>query len=119
MRGDEKFNKYILTKIPITKKASEITGLKLINGKLYYGNKDVGAEPISSALKQFTDFLQKSKHKIIIGHNIHTYDCPVLFNALVKCSQMDVFTSSVSGYIDTLKLFKVSHTDIVFRKELV
>jgi hypothetical protein len=52
--------------------------------------------------------LPSCEKKILVGHNIKTYDCLVLTNALQNCDLLTNFHAEVAGYMDTLKLFKVS-----------
>lgn len=56
---------------------------------------------------QLTDFFleQFGKKLILFGHNIQSFDCPVLMHALQACNKVSEFTEVVDGFVDTLKLF--------------
>lgn len=48
---------------------------------------------------------QFGKKQILFGHNIQSFDCPVLMHALQACNKVSEFTEVVDGFVDTLKLF--------------
>lgn len=48
---------------------------------------------------------QFGKKLILFGHNIQSFDCPVLMHALQACNKVSEFTEVVDGFVDTLKLF--------------
>ena len=88
-------NTYVLPKKPITPKAQEITGIKVEGSKMFCHDKEVKSVGIKEALKMFILFLAQYKKNIIIGHNIKSYDIPVLFCALNNCSIMNEFSCSI------------------------
>ena len=96
----------MLPKKAIEPRASEITGLCCRNGKLYHNGTEVKALPIKDALKGLFEFLGSSDRNIIYGHNIQSYDCHILLNALNACGMTDTLHSHLEGFVDTLKLFK-------------
>ncbi|CAC5417983.1 unnamed protein product [Mytilus coruscus] len=99
-------NTYVLPKKPITPKAQEITGIKVEGSKMFCNDKEVKSVSIKEALELFLQFLSRNKENVIIGHNIKSYDIPVLFCALNNCSIMNEFSCSIVGFLDTLQLFK-------------
>ncbi|XP_063400480.1 uncharacterized protein LOC134685041 isoform X2 [Mytilus trossulus] len=99
-------NTYVLPKKPITPKAQEITGIKVEGSKMFCHDKEVKSVGIKEALKMLILFLAQYKKNVIIGHNIKSYDIPVLFCALNNCSIMNEFSCSILGFLDTLQLFK-------------
>lgn len=111
-RGLETFSKYILPAREITPTAAEVTGLTFQNGSLYLLDKIVPAVGVKEGLTGFISFLEKSTNNVIFGHNIYNYDCPVLYNALDNCSLLDDFQSKIVGFVDTLKLFKLSFPNL-------
>ncbi|XP_063436617.1 uncharacterized protein LOC134718048 [Mytilus trossulus] len=111
-RGLETFSKYILPAREITPKAAEVTGLTFQNGSLYLLDKIVPAVGVKEGLTVFISFLEKSTNNVIFGHNIYNYDCPVLYNALDNCSLLGDFQSKIVGFVDTLKLFKLSFPNL-------
>ncbi|CAC5391995.1 unnamed protein product [Mytilus coruscus] len=99
-------NTYVLPKKPITPKAQEITGIKVEGSKMFCHDKEVKSVSIKEALELFLQFFSQNKENVIIGHNIKSYDIPVLFCALNNCSIMNEFSCSIVGFLDTLQLFK-------------
>ena len=61
--GGEKFSTYILPRKPITRKASEITGIEVVNGKMFCRNKEVNAVNISDGLDAFLNVQSKFQKK--------------------------------------------------------
>ncbi|CAG2201766.1 unnamed protein product [Mytilus edulis] len=101
-----KFNRYIKPARPILPQASEVTGLKFQNGKMYHDDKEVQSIGISNALKAFILFLKDINNTVLVGHNSKIFDVPILITALEKNGLLNNFMSSVKGFIDTLPLFK-------------
>ena len=66
--GGEKFSTYILSRKPITRKASEITGIEVVNGKMFCRNKEVNAVNISDGmdLMHFLTFYQHFRQKLFL-----------------------------------------------------
>lgn len=103
------FSCFVQPKIPVQFKASQVTGIKLIAGKLYHRGRPVEALSVSTAFDRFMDFLGDSKKNLLIGHNCKSYDCPIIFNALSACEKLSVFPEYATSFLDTLKLFKIIH----------
>ncbi|XP_071138458.1 protein PML-like [Mytilus edulis] len=101
-----KFNRYIKPARPILPQASEATGLKFQNGKMYHDDREVQSIGISNALTAFILFLKEIHNTVLVGHNSKIFDVPILINALEKNGLLNNFMSSVKGFIDTLPLFK-------------
>lgn len=113
VRNDEVFNKYIIPEKPMSSKATEITGIKVVNNKMYHNDEEVETVSIKDALIQFIDFIKKSESDaVLVGHNSKVFDLPVLFNILSKLNILEAFSSAVIGFIDTLPLFKISHPNL-------
>lgn len=82
-----------------------------MNGvKMYHHNKEVSPVPIRVGLSRFIEFLNvdSCKKSVITGHNILSYDIPVLLNALHNCGIANTFYDKVRGICDTLQVFKAS-----------
>ncbi|XP_063443777.1 protein PML-like isoform X1 [Mytilus galloprovincialis] len=105
----ESFSRFVLPQHQITPKAAEITGLTFENGQLLSNGNVLPAVHIKKCLNDFISFLEKTKNNVLIGHNVQTYDCVLLYTSLQKCNLLDKFKSTVIGFIDTLPLFKLSH----------
>ncbi|XP_063446744.1 uncharacterized protein LOC134726274 [Mytilus trossulus] len=108
----ESFSRFVLPQHQITPKAAEITGLTFENGQLLSNGNVLPAVHIKKCLNDFISFLEKTKNNVLIGHNVQTYDCVLLYTSLQKCNLLDKFKSTVIGFIDTLPLFKLSHSGL-------
>ncbi|XP_062599227.1 uncharacterized protein LOC134260699, partial [Saccostrea cucullata] len=109
--SDEYFCTYVIPQKPISTQASKVTGLALNGTTLHHNGKAVKAVPIQEALQDLISFLgnlPSKKPKILVGHTIKSYDCPILMNALRNCNTEDRFEEGVIGFLDTMKLFKLS-----------
>ena len=74
---------------------------------MYHAEEEVNAARIKSALKSFLCFLKSFQSKIVlVGHNILSFDCRVLHNALHSCDMVNDYRDIVDGYVDTLKYFR-------------
>ncbi|CAC5380086.1 unnamed protein product [Mytilus coruscus] len=93
----------------ITPKAEEITGMTFENGQLLSNGNVLPAVRIKNCLNDFIYFLEKTKNNVLIGHNVQTYDCMLLYTSLQKCNLLDKFKTTGIGFIDTLLLFKLFH----------
>ena len=47
---------------------------------------------------------------LLIGHNIKTFDCHVLLNAVKSCGMLGMLEKKVAGFLDTLSDFRSSTT---------
>ena len=94
---------------PISAKASEVNKIRVVNGKMYHNGRAVPAVTIVAALDSFINFFEDSRKNLLIGHNIRTYDCPILLNALMSYGKLSTFQRHVFDFVDTLKSFKLHH----------
>ncbi|XP_061177423.1 uncharacterized protein LOC133186204 [Saccostrea echinata] len=109
--SDECFCSYIIPKKPISFQASRVTGLRIKENTMYHNGMPVPAESIHEVLRGFISFLDNlpsDQQKILVGHNIKSYDCLVLMHALRSCGMVDDFHQQVIGYMETRKLFRLS-----------
>lgn len=105
--GDDKFDTYVTPKMPISSAAASVTGLTLRNGRLYSKGQPVEAVSIGAALDNLIQFIKKQNPPVVLaGHNIKTFDCYVLMNALELTGKLEAFLENVSGFFDTKLLFK-------------
>ncbi|XP_033734850.1 uncharacterized protein LOC117323633 [Pecten maximus] len=111
VRGKDQFSCFVMPKKRITREASQVTGIRVFRKKMYRYGKFVKAVSISDAFKQLYGFLSKTQNNILVGHNIQTYDCPILMHALSLCDKdiTEQFMSHVQGFVDTKKLFRIIH----------
>ena len=104
--GDNQFNRYITPTQNISKGASNVTKLTTVNGKLFHDGKAVTTVSVQDAMSEFTAFLKTVKNPVLVGHNIKTFDLIFLYNNLTKCQLWENFLSTVTGFVDTLHVFK-------------
>ena len=57
-------------------------------------------------LVDFINYLASKESPICVGHNIRSFDCPILVHHLLACELFDQFVDSVHGFLDTLLLYK-------------
>lgn len=111
--GNEKFSQYVMPKVPMTSKAAEVTGIDVINGKMYCHGNEVNAVKLSAAADALLNFFMKFQSKVVlIGHNIKSFDCHLLLNALESCSKTDAFLHCIAGFVDTRLLFKIFNPNL-------
>ncbi|KAK3108542.1 hypothetical protein FSP39_010193 [Pinctada imbricata] len=76
---DRSLNIYKKPSKPITPEATEATGLRYQHGEVTLNGEDVPSTNPKEGLHQFLRFLEKCPTKpFIIGHNIQTFDMPIL-----------------------------------------
>ncbi|OWF52305.1 hypothetical protein KP79_PYT09356 [Mizuhopecten yessoensis] len=69
--GDKKWSIYVFPKQPISKGASDITGISISGSRMYHHGKVVTPSSISCAIEGFLSFIQKvPKPVFLAGHNI-------------------------------------------------
>lgn len=84
---------------------------------MYHHGKRVDSKSISTAVDMLLDFCQTFQKKIIlVGHNVESFDSPILMYALDRCKKLESFTNIVDGFLDTLKFSELRdqvfhHTD--------
>ncbi|XP_062588881.1 uncharacterized protein LOC134250534 isoform X2 [Saccostrea cucullata] len=106
--GSDMFSQYILPQVPITDKATEITGLRVLGGKMFHGDEEVNAVPLVAAVDALLNFFTKFQSKIIlVGHNVKSFDCHIFINSLQNCCKTQEIGNCVAGFVDTKQLFKV------------
>ena len=93
-----------------------MTKMKCVNNKLYHNDVLVEAVGIREALLKLIKFL-KNGNVVLVGHNIKSFDIPVLFTALQNTSLEKEFEEVVSGFLDTLSLFKNVHPGLASYKQ--
>lgn len=104
--GKDTFNVYIDPRMPISQKATEITGLSYCfqKNQMYHYGKEIDSVHIHQALLSFLDFLKSKSCPVLIGHNIGSYGVPILSRLLEEFGLLAAFLQLISGCIDTLKL---------------
>lgn len=104
---DDKFSTYVTPGTAISPAASSVTGLTCRNGKLFKGGHLIDSVSVSKALEDLIAFLKQYPPPLyLVGHNIKTFDCPLLMNALESVGKQEEFLGCVSGFLDTKILFR-------------
>ena len=89
---------------------------------MYYHNKEVSPMPVKTGLTNFLNFLNVNKSGVCVvtGHNIISYDVPVLVNAFRSCClvNLSLFLENVQGICDTLLVFKATNQGLTFYSQV-
>ncbi|XP_071160714.1 uncharacterized protein [Mytilus edulis] len=104
--GTSVFNEYVSPREVISPKSSEITGLTFDFScdQMYHHGKPVKSRDIQIVLLEFIEFIRKKKKPILFGHNIASFDIPILMNKLRQHSLLSEFMLHIYECIDTIKL---------------
>lgn len=110
--GEHHFNCFVAPREPISAAASNVTGLtfSLKDNQLYKHGKKVGSTNIHKALLDFIEYLSSVGKPLLVGHNIMSFDIPILYNRLHEFGLCGVFVNVVRGCIDTLKIARRTYT---------
>lgn len=104
---NETFSAYAMPSKKITPQASDITKLAFFDGQMYYDEVPVESSPPFEVFTNLIAFLSKFPSKpTLVGHNIKTFDCHILYNQLNKLKMWDEFCLYFNGFIDTRILFR-------------
>lgn len=99
------FSEYAYPKNNISAVASEVTGLKLIDGELFLHETKLTANPLKFVLQNFIRYLQSLKNVVIlVGHNAHKFDAPRIFQASFEHGLAEDLIKVVGGVADTYKI---------------
>ncbi|VDI35108.1 Hypothetical predicted protein [Mytilus galloprovincialis] len=106
--GTNMLNLYVSPRQSISSKASDVTSITLSfeRNQMYCHGVPVESVCIRTALLQLIEMIQKKSRPLPVGHNIHSYDVPVLRNLLHEFNLLSSFDDLIYGCIDTLKIAK-------------
>ena len=91
----------------ITPRASQVTHLAVVRGRLCLRGKPVDSKSANEGLKSFVEWLKaKGMPVVLFAHNAKSFDCKRIIYSLQKCDLLSSFQSCVVGFVDTLILFK-------------
>lgn len=91
-----------------TKLLIEVTGLRVIDGKMFHDDKEVDAVHLVAAVDALLNFFTKFQSKVVlVGHNVKSFDCHIFLNSLQNCGKTQEIGNCVAGFVDTKQLFKV------------
>ncbi|MED6282028.1 hypothetical protein CHARACLAT_027779 [Characodon lateralis] len=102
--GGHSLNLYIIPRCRIQRGAATVTGFKVRGQRLYLHRQLVFTNSLKEVVVSFLTFLQMLGRPLLIGHNIRSFDCPLLARALDELDLRAEFQASVSGCVDTLPL---------------
>ncbi|XP_061186114.1 uncharacterized protein LOC133195733 [Saccostrea echinata] len=110
---EEVFSEYVTPEVPITQKATEVTGITFSAGKMFCRNVEVNALKLTAAVDSILDFFSKFQSKVVlIGHNVKSFDCHLFLNAVEACGKTDEFSKCIAGFIDTKLLFRIFDSEL-------
>ena len=106
------FNCYVIPKVPLTSAAQDITGI-VVNqsGTMTVKGKPVQGKTIQSAISEFILWLTKFPCAVLVAHNGRRFDFPVLLSTLRNIGCVDKLFDCVTGFIDSLTVFKKAYPD--------
>ena len=102
----KEFNSYVMPQLPMSDEALQMTRIVVSGERMVVRGEDVNPASIHDALDSFTDWLQQFSNVFLVAHNGRRFDFPVLTSALSHTNKLDAFCSTVSGYVDSLAVFK-------------
>ena len=111
--GNSLFNCYILPIAPISASSSKVTGLTKQGNNVFCHGKIVPSVSITEGLELFSNWLSSlNKRVILIGHNIKSFDIRHLRRHVTSHEMQSKF-DIVTGYVDTLPLFKSLYPKLI------
>lgn len=95
---------------------SRVTGIRFSSNdnQMFCKGQRVETVNVHAALLDFIEFLKGFENPVLVGHNIISFDIPVLLHKLSEFHLLNEFLSTVHLCIDTLKLSRK-----LFKKEEV
>lgn len=93
-----------------------MTGLKydFESGCMFSGGQELECIDIRLALLKLIDYVSKREKPILVGHNVLSFDIPILSKKLQEHGLLQEFLRHVSDCLDTLRLARK-----LFNKETV
>jgi DNA polymerase III alpha subunit (gram-positive type) len=73
---------------------------------MYAKGKEVHSVSIHQALLDLIEYLKSKNQPILVGHNIKSFDIPILSRLITEFGLLPTFLNLISACIDTLKLAK-------------
>lgn len=114
--GTAVMNKYVVPRKRMSLAASRVTGIRFSSNdnQMFCKGQRVETVNVHAALLDFIEFLKGFENPVLVGHNIISFDIPVLLHKLSEFHLLNEFLSTVHLCIDTLKLSRK-----LFKKEEV
>ncbi|XP_063442827.1 DNA polymerase III PolC-type-like [Mytilus trossulus] len=111
------YSTYIQPSKSISTQASAVTCLTSKGGVLFYKGDPVQVLSQEAAFQNFTSWLEQHKPCVLAAHNCKTFDARRLLYSLSKFTCFGEFRQNVSGFVDTLPLFKTFYPDLPNHKQ--
>lgn len=113
--GTAVMNKYVVPRKRMSLAASRVTGIRFSSNdnQMFCKGQRVETVNVHAALLDFIEFLKGFENPVLVGHNIISFDIPVLLHKLSEFHLLNEFLSTVHLCIDTLKLSRK-----LFKKEV-
>lgn len=104
--GTAVMNKYVVPRKRMSLAASRVTGIRFSSNdnQMFCKGQRVETVNVHAALLDFIEFLKGFENPVLVGHNIISFDIPVLLHKLSEFHLLNEFLSTVHLCIDTLKL---------------
>ncbi|CAC5380286.1 unnamed protein product [Mytilus coruscus] len=106
------FDTYIQPNKSIAPSSSAVTGLTANGNILFYNGKPVHAVTSESAFQSFVLWLEQYGQVMLVAHNCKLFDARRLINNMSKLTCYAAFRKCVSGFADTLPLFRQKITGL-------
>ena len=105
------FNQFLMPAGSISSEASKVTGLAVSTQGgtrvLTLHQKVVPSVTQKAGLVKFIDWLGAlPSSAVLVGHNSHSFDIPVLLNTLTQHGLLEQFAQGTDGFADSLSIFK-------------
>ncbi|KAK0156865.1 hypothetical protein PV328_012193 [Microctonus aethiopoides] len=101
------FEAYMMPKVKIHPKASEVTGFSVSNNRLLYLGNVVETVSLETAANQFLSFLKSCSSQIlIVGHNIIRFDAPIIIRFMEEQGLLESLCNLTFGFTDTIPLIR-------------
>jgi DNA polymerase III alpha subunit (gram-positive type) len=106
---DDVFNQYVVPDQSISAKVTEITGLSVNGGVMCHNGLVVDAVSVAACLTSVVDWLKQYRPALLVAHNCKCFDSYRLVYQLSHLNDpglLTVFTNVVTGFADTLAMFR-------------
>lgn len=104
--GESSFSMYVKPEVPITAKASKITGLTFDGRSMFCHGKPVVCHSLQHVLENFGRWLASFEDPVLFAHNCRKFDGLVLCSAMQKVPIVKLH-ERFRGFCDTLEFFRV------------
>ncbi|XP_063436636.1 uncharacterized protein LOC134718074 [Mytilus trossulus] len=111
------YSTYIQPSKSISTQISAVTGLIAKEACFFYNGDPVQILSQEAAFQNFTSWLEQHKPCVLAAYNCKTFDARRLLYSLSNFTCFEEFRQNVSGFVDTLPLFKTTYPDFPNHKQ--